>query len=200
MQHNVRFSEVFIPSSIPVIKFRMDDALCDEIIQAAEPFIDSEVNCNLLNTRRTGWKVFNEEAFAPVFEKFSSLTLELVANYLENKSEYYRQGDQALTAFFRDAWVAWYGEDSFVQPHTHVGGDMFTNDYSLSAYLNLPQGKSSLTFLSNLGDATNFCIEVHKGDVLIFPSSLCHYSNDCHEGRIILSSNFRIDHQEKRND
>jgi ectoine hydroxylase-related dioxygenase (phytanoyl-CoA dioxygenase family) len=87
-----------------------------------------------------------------------------------------------------------------VQPHTHVDGDMFTNEYSLSAYLNLPQEKSSLTFLTNRGDTTNFCVEVRKGDVLIFPSNLCHYSNDCHEGRIILSSNFRIDHQEQRND
>lgn len=172
-----------------VIKFAIDEELCDALHEAAEKWIDPSIDCNLQNTRRTIWNLHTREKFIPVFELFVKRLIEVVTQNLQKE-----ENSLTYKINFVDCWVAWYSSDSFVQPHSHSGADScnLLGAKSVSAYLSVPNGQTSLTFFNDRG-SRNQEVTVKKGEVLLFPSDLVHYTNDCSEGRIILSANFTVD-------
>jgi len=191
---NLNYDEIEIGGITTLLKGHIDAALCDELEKTASPFIE-DIDCNLLNTKRTGWRLFDKEEFKPVFQKFSDRVIETIISFSEKKPllvtdvhESYR-----VTSIYYNAWVAWYSSDSFVRPHVHGQGEMFSPEYSISCYLKVPNDHTELTFVPrDLGRTNNYTIEVKRGDFLIFPSSLMHYTNSCEEGRVILSGNFSV--------
>jgi len=188
------FSLVELPCSLPLIKGSISQALCDELEEAAKPFVEN-VDCNLINTKRTGWKVFQQESFGRVFQKFTDRITATIISFgqLHPPLKMNPGDDFNVSCEYREAWVAWYSSDSFVQPHSHGAGCLFSSEYSLSTYLKVPDEYTELTFFDTVhGNPVYTKVEVKQGDFLIFPSSLSHYSNDCKEGRVILSGNFTV--------
>lgn len=187
------YSEIKFPAHVEILKFRIDDDLCDDLIDAAAPYQVEGINCNLFDSKRTGWFLHKEYDFLPVFQRFTRAVSKVISSYLENRSDHFPQ----ITATYLESWVAWYGDDSFVAPHSHDGASLFSGMYSLSAYLKVPNKVTNLSFMDG---SIKRSYEVRKGDVLIFPSSIIHYCNDCHSGRTILSSNMRLGYNEGKND
>jgi hypothetical protein len=190
----LNYDRIEIGGITTILKGRLEHAICDEIEEIAKPFVEN-VECNLQNTKRTGWRVFEKPEFAPVFQKFSDKVTETILSYAQARPilGLGHNGTYNVNCRYFNAWVAWYSSDSFVQPHQHGGGEMFSPEYSLSAYLKVPDDSTELTFVPReLKTTENYKIEVKQGDFLIFPSSLMHYTNDCKEGRVILSANFTV--------
>lgn len=189
----INHSIIDMPSS-PILKGSISHSLCDEIEEKARPFVEN-IQCNLLNTKRTGWQLFEEEEFVPVFQKFTDRVTETILSFgaLCPPLDQQKGSGLQVSCRYTDAWVAWYSSDSFVRPHYHGTGRLFSPEYSLSTYLNVPNEYTELTFQSsNYGGHECYPVEVEKGDFLIFPSFLTHYTNSCEEGRVILSCNFTV--------
>jgi len=191
---NLNYDEIEIGGITTILKGRIEDALCDELEKTASPFIEN-IECNLLNTKRTGWRLFEKKEFNPVFQKFSDKVTETIISFSEKKPLLVTDAHENydVTSIYQNAWVAWYSSDSFVRPHVHGPGGMFSPEYSLSCYLKVPNDHTELTFVpKELRHTNNYVIEVKRGDFLIFPSNLMHYTNSCDEGRVILSANFSV--------
>ena len=75
----INFSIIDTPSS-PVLKGSISHSLCDEIEEKARPFTEN-IQCNLLNTKRTGWQLFDKEEFVPVFQKFTDRVTETILSF-----------------------------------------------------------------------------------------------------------------------
>lgn len=188
------FSALELPGTTTILRGHIPDDLCDELEEKAKPFV-TDVNCNLRNTKRTGWQIFQEEEIAPLFQKVTDRVTDTILSYFQQSPALVMGNKPPLNVKcdYCDAWVAWYSEDSFVQPHVHGTAGMFAVEYSLSAYLKVPKDYTELTFSPRVNNMVeNYPIEVRKGDFLIFPSNLMHYTNDCKEGRVILSANFSV--------
>jgi len=186
------FSLVEVPGSIHVIKGSINQTLCDELEEKARPFVE-EVDCNLKNTNRTGWQIFKDESFAPVFQKFADRVTATIISFGLTYPPLHSDNrvDFDVTCQYKDAWVAWYSSNSFVQPHSHGSGRLISPEYSVSTYLKVPDDYTELTFFDTVyGNPVYTKVEVKQGDFLIFPSHLSHYTDDCKEGRVILSGNF----------
>tara|TARA_E500000318_G_scaffold58853_1_gene54571 strand:- start:202 stop:831 length:630 start_codon:yes stop_codon:yes gene_type:complete len=194
MTNRIIFSTLELPGKTTILKGHIPSDLCDELEEKARPFVE-DVNCNLKNTERTGWRLFQHEELAPLFQKVADRVTETILSYFKRSPAITMEGKPAfeVNCEYVNAWVAWYSKDSFVQPHVHGSGDMFCIEYSLSTYLKVPKDYTELTFSPCVNNMVeNFSIEVRKGDFLIFPSNLMHYTNDCEEGRVILSANFIV--------
>jgi hypothetical protein len=87
----------------------------------------------------------------------------------------------------------WYSrcvsDKSTTDPHIHDRG---INNFSFVLYNNLPSGKSSLTFSDYLMNWKKRII-VREGDVLVFPSSLIHWSFDTEVDRAMIAGNFVLE-------
>ena len=194
MINKVIFSTLELPGVTTLLKGSIPFDLCDELEEKARPFIEN-VNCNLRDTKRTGWRIFQEEEIAPLFQKVTDRVTKTILSYFD-RSPPFTMGENSqfkINCEYYNAWVEWYSEDSFVQPHVHGTAEMFSIEYSLSTYLKVPKDYTELIFSPRINNMVqNYPIEVRKGDFLLFPSNLMHYTNDCQEGRVILSANFAI--------
>jgi len=188
------YSIVELPGTTSILKGTLSSNLCDELEEKARPFVEN-VNCNLKDTKRTGWQIFKEEEIAPLFQKVTDRITHTILAYFERRPALVMGGRPYFNVDtrFADAWVAWYSDNSFIRPHVHGAGGMFNVEYSLAAYLKVPEDYTELTFCPFGGNTLeNHTIEVRKGDFLVFPSNLMHYTNKCKEGRVILSANFSV--------
>jgi len=182
-----------VPHSVDIVKFTIPLDLCEEIKEKAAPYLNADISCNLHNTSRTGWSLHQEEGFTQTFEKFWSEVAKNLGSYASSPggSAYELSPSRQLQMSYSivDMWVAAYSEDSFVAPHRHSYERLFARHYALSAYIDATKNGTHLSFYDNFSQS-HANIRVSTGDVLVFPANLVHYTNDCKDGRAILSSNF----------
>lgn len=176
-----------VPVQIKVTKSKITKDLCQQIIEFAEPYKQSDIRDNLENVERTGWDLHTKDGansvLQPVFDKIVTCSSEIVCPA-------YSSHDVPLHAVefsFYDVWVCWFNKNSATLPHTHHS---FVTHYGFSLYLKLPTGRSSIGFNQC---STKRSVEVHEGDLIIFPSYIPHWSFDMSDGRTLLSGNFKIE-------
>ena len=180
-----------------IMKTRFDLDFCEKLIELGKTKINTEIVDNLEGVYRTGWDLQSD----PDFESHLSYMAEVFIHCIERQSNYphFRKGVHKsleaqgfqLALSMLDMWIGYYDSNSFVHPHNH---GQLPNFWSCSAYLTT--GEKSETSLSFMSDelpqnaVTTLKINVKSGDVLIFPSKLFHYTNDCSGGRVVMASNF----------
>ena len=98
-------------------------------------------------------------------------------------------GLQFVIALY-NAWVGFYKGNSFVHPHCHEEPPNF---YSIAAYLSTGSDDTSLSFMTDESPSHGVNrpkVICKQGDLIIFPSSLYHYTNDTSDERVVLSGNY----------
>ena len=190
------FSYIPVMKTDFILKTSLDKELCDKLISITKDKVVDDIPDNLKNVKRTPWQLHTDEDVAPYINKVVEKVNHCVRtrlnyphpnqdnpSYFENKMFYY-----SFATF--NAWVAFYEDSSFVEPHCHTEYPSF---YSSSAYLSTGDKETtSLSFLSDESPSFNenkLEVTVKEGDMLIFPSNMIHWTDDAYKGRVILSCN-----------
>ena len=189
------FSYIPVMRNEFILKTSIDKKTCEELIEITKDKLDEEINDNLSNVRRTIWELHTDEDAGPTIGKIMDHM-----NYCIRTTLNYPHPNQNQPSFFDNrmfyysfatfnAWVAHYKNESFVEPHCHTPYPGF---YSCSLYLSTGGKDTSLSFLSDEAPSFNqnkMKIPCKEGDMLIFPSSLVHYTDDTFDKRIVMSAN-----------
>lgn len=138
---------------------------------------------NLYNTERTGWDSHKNEnvriIWAAVAEKFATLFSAESAFNLKLRAE--------IQTELYDSWIAFSKDDAVVEPHNHSSCPFV---WSFVFYAKIPNQKSSISFFDFY--AGHITVNVKEGDLLLFPSTIGHYTSDTTPGRTVFSGNFLV--------
>ena len=189
------FSYIPVMRNEFILKTSVNKETCEELIEITKDKLDEEINDNLSNVRRTIWELHTDEDAGPTIGRIMDHV-----NYCIRTRLNFPHPNQSEPSFFENkmffysfatfnAWVAHYKNESFVEPHCHIE---YPNFWSCALYLSTGGDETSLSFLSD--EAPSFSqnkinIPCKDGDMLIFPSSLVHYTNDTSDKRIVMSAN-----------
>ena len=179
-----------------ILKTSFDLDFCDKIIELGKTKINTEVVDNLEGVYRTGWDLQSDPDFTPHLAYMTEVLSGCISkkfNYphFRGANESYQSKGFQMALSWLDMWVGYYDKYSFVHPHNHGELPSF---WSFSAYLSTGESsESSLYFMSDESPERSVScmrVNVKRGDVLIFPSNIFHYTNDCAGGRVVMASNF----------
>ena len=189
------FSYIPVMKTDFILKTSIDKKTCEELIEITKDKLDEEIDDNLSNVRRTIWELHTDEDAGPIINKIMDHMNYCIRTRLnfphpnqseppifENKMFFY-----SFATF--NSWVAHYKNESFVEPHCHVE---YPNFWSCALYLSTGGDETSLSFLSDEAPSFNqnkINVPCKEGDMLIFPSSLVHYTDDTFDKRIVMSAN-----------
>lgn len=180
--------ECSIPTRASIYTVNLGKDFCDELESMAPDLLERypfEGVDNLGDTQRTDWDLHKRQC---MYHYFSIIADKLGRIFLP---ETLLGNTGFLTAWsFDDAWIALSNDNSFVHPHSH---SKLPNHYSISVYLNTGKGKES-TNLYFMDSWTGHRVKAtaRRGDMIVFPADLMHYTNDTSEGRMILSANMML--------
>jgi len=184
---NLCIGKFEIPSIDIVHLIKAPESVCENINTHAESLIlknQEQLADNLIRTRRTGWYMHSEpeirEAVDWVYEAIGKVAYEYSSH--KNKCGY-----PSYIINMADAWIAKYREESIVAPHCH--GEHI-NGVSFCLYADIKKPTSLTFYHSGVGEKMQ--VVVSKGDLLVFPSHLMHFSSDMHEGRTIFAGNCNV--------
>jgi hypothetical protein len=179
-----------------IMKTTLDKELCNTLIELAEQKLETDIVDNLEGVRRTGWDLQKDKDVAPYLQSVTSKVEHCISTRLNyphfNKSRpdsMRRNGMQFVIAMY-NAWIGFYKNNSFVHPHCH---EQPPNFYSIAAYLSTGDSDTSLNFMTDESPSYGINrprVVCKQGDLVIFPSSLYHYTNDTSDERIVLSGNY----------
>ena len=179
-----------------IMKSTLSKELCNVLIELAEQKLETDIVDNLEGVRRTGWDLQKDKDVAPYLQSVTSKVEHCISTRLNyphfNKSRpdsMRRNGMQFVIAMY-NAWIGFYKNNSFVHPHCH---EQPPNFYSIAAYLSTGDRDTSLNFMTDESPSYGINrprVVCKQGDLVIFPSSLYHYTNDTSDERIVLSGNY----------
>ena len=179
-----------------IMKSTLSKELCNTLIELAEQKLETDIVDNLESVRRTGWDLQKDKDVAPYLQSVTSKVEHCISTRLNyphfNKSRpdsMRRNGMQFVIAMY-NAWIGFYKNNSFVHPHCH---EQPPNFYSIAAYLSTGDSDTSLNFMTDESPSYGINrprVVCKQGDLVIFPSSLYHYTNDTSDERIVLSGNY----------
>ena len=179
-----------------IMKSTLSKELCNTLIELAEQKLETDIVDNLEGVRRTGWDLQKDKDVAPYLQSVTSKVEHCISTRLNyphfNKSRpdsMRRNGMQFVIAMY-NAWISFYKSNSFVHPHCH---EQPPNFYSIAAYLSTGDSDTSLNFMTDESPSYGINrprVVCKQGDLVIFPSSLYHYTNDTSDERIVLSGNY----------
>ena len=179
-----------------IMKSTLSKELCNTLIELAEQKLETDIVDNLEGVRRTGWDLQKDKDVAPYLQSVTSKVEHCISTRLNyphfNKSRpdsMRRNGMQFVIAMY-NAWIGFYKNNSFVHPHCH---EQPPNFYSIAAYLSTGDRDTSLNFMTDESPSYGINrprVVCKQGDLVIFPSSLYHYTNDTSDERIVLSGNY----------
>jgi hypothetical protein len=148
-----------------------------------------DIKDNLFLSERTDWFYHEDEDFKPFFY---DIIYKQLLNAVENiifqfakKDKLFIDIDYGVDVY--NCWFSKFKKGGYTMPHVHF--ESYGN-FAFSCYLKLPSLRSSLTFCNSNKKIKN--IEVREGDILIFPGHLQHWSFDVEEDRSLLSGNFLL--------
>ena len=179
-----------------IMKSTLSKELCDALIKLSEQKIETGIVDNLEGVRRTGWNLQKDSDVAPYLQMVTAKVEHCISTRLNyphfhknRPSSMKRNGMQFVIAMY-NAWVGFYKGNSFVHPHCHEEPPNF---YSIAAYLSTGGSDTSLSFMTDESPSHGVNrpkVICKQGDLVIFPSSLYHYTNDTSDERIVLSGNY----------
>ena len=179
-----------------IMKSTLSKELCNALIELAEQKLETDIVDNLEGVRRTGWDLQKDKDVAPYLQSVTSKVEHCISTRLNyphfNKSRpdsMRRNGMQFVIAMY-NAWIGFYKNNSFVHPHCH---EQPPNFYSIAAYLSTGDSDTSLNLMTDESPSYGINrprVVCKQGDLVIFPSSLYHYTNDTSDERIVLSGNY----------
>ena len=179
-----------------IMKSTLSKELCNALIELAEQKLETDIVDNLEGVRRTGWDLQKDKDVAPYLQSVTSKVEHCISTRLNyphfNKRQpdsMRRNGMQFVIAMY-NAWIGFYKNNSFVHPHCHAQPPNF---YSIAAYLSTGDSDTSLNFMTDESPSYGINrprVVCKQGDLVIFPSSLYHYTNDTSDERIVLSGNY----------
>ena len=179
-----------------IMKSTLSKELCNTLIELAEQKLETDIVDNLEGVRRTGWDLQKDKDVAPYLQSVTSKVEHCISTRLNyphfNKSRpdsMRRNGMQFVIAMY-NAWIGFYKNNSFVHPRCH---EQPPNFYSIAAYLSTGDSDTSLNFMTDESPSYGINrprVVCKQGDLVIFPSSLYHYTNDTSDERIVLSGNY----------
>ena len=179
-----------------IMKSTLSKELCNVLIELAEQKLETDIVDNLEGVRRTGWDLQKDKDVAPYLQSVTSKVEHCISTRLNyphfNKSRpdsMRRNGMQFVIAMY-NAWIGFYKNNSFVHPQCHEQPPNFS---SHAAYLSTGDSDTSLTFMTDESPSYGINrprVVCKQGDLVIFPSSLYHYTNDTSDERIVLSGNY----------
>lgn len=163
----------------------LPSSLCNEIVLSyseTEKIDNTGRNQdNLYNTDRTDWQVHKHPRAGLVAQEvckaFSSVF----------HTNYDAEGIDNVSIDLFESWIASSRQQAAVEPHCHTLNPFI---WSFVFYAKVPNEVTSLRFFCKALD--HLQVDVREGDLLFFPSTLEHYSNDTVEGRTIYSGNFTV--------
>ena len=154
---------------------------CDKIINGLRR-LDLEFNegvqqDNLHKTTRTDWYAHNDDEVRSVLESIMRL---LGHSMMQGTERPYMLNFDCLCS-----WITLSREGAIVEPHYH---NPFELGWSFAFYAKIPSGSTSLTFFDGTVHIKSRAV-CREGDILMFPSSLYHYTTDTEVNRIVYSGN-----------
>lgn len=185
---NLNIKKVPLPYTLNLLVDRILPKECDKIIKSCEKnerlYSFGEQVKNLVGAEKTDWNILQNENVKkdcePIIDSIGLMTQTLI-------------GDGPFITNFKDFWYARYTDDSFIAPHNHRRSIF---DYSFCVYLNAPEEGTYLYFMN---EAESVPVKFYKGDIVLFPGNLVHWSNDVSKGRKIIAGNFSIKNTEEQN-
>ena len=179
-----------------IMKSTLSKELCNALIELAEQKLETDIVDNLEGVRRTGWDLQKDKDVAPYLQSVTAKVEHCISTRLNNPhfnksrpDSMRRNGMQFVIAMY-NAWIGFYKNNSFVHPHCH---EQPPNFYSIAAYLSTGDSDTSLNFMTDESPSYGINrprVVCKQGDLVIFPSSLYHYTNDTSDERIVLSGNY----------
>jgi hypothetical protein len=169
-------------------RLSVDKNICEKIV-AAYPKIDEKWNRgaaqdNLKNTDRTIWGAQSHPALADVMP----IVAEKIWDTFDCSMRKHGTVQlERIDVHIIDTWIAKSLEGAFVEPHNHAGAHI-GNAFSYCLYVNLPSGKSSISFFEPVTNQ-KVGVEVREGDLLVWRSHLHHFTTDTEPDRMVMAGN-----------
>lgn len=178
----LNIKKIKIPYQLELFVDKISDDECDEIIKICEKetrlYSEGPQVKNLVGAQKSDWNILHNEnirnACTPILQRISFM----FEMQISPKDQFQLEYD--------DFWYARYTDNSFIAPHNH---QRTLGHYSFCVYLNAPKDGTYLYFMN---EAESIPIKFYKGDIVIFPGGLVHWSNDVSKGRKIIAGNLAV--------
>jgi len=166
-----------------LVKSRVSASYCKQVIKDCEKYLKDELSQkgedvkNLTGAYKSKTWMLHMEKW---FESHRDVMLQTIAKCFKAKIA----ADDHFNISLIDSWYAKYTDDSIVAPHIHSST---LCRYAFCWYLDSEPDGTILHFTER---DKNFPFRFFPGDLVIFPGSLMHWSNDTSKNRKIISGNF----------
>jgi hypothetical protein len=140
-------------------------------------FNEGEQQDNLHKTARTDWDAHRDPDVQEVLQAIMRLLCHSMTQSIDT--------DYQLHMDCLCSWITLSKEGAVVEPHYH---NPFELGWSFAFYAKIPSGSTTLTFFDGLAHIKSRAV-CNEGDVLMFPSSLYHYTTDTEVDRVVYSGN-----------
>lgn len=174
-------SKIDYNEKLYISKCTIPHEICDEAIDVCKRNLDlnisSENTKNLIETEKSEWMILHNKLVEPCTFPFQHQLNEFIRWRVDST--------QNFSLYYTDWWYAEYTDNSFIAPHCH---NQFYCNWSFCAYLDAEDEGTVLYFLTD--DNATIPVKVFKGDMLMFPGNLKHWTNDVYKGRKIFAGNF----------